>query len=80
MRQCPICDMVQAEGQLFRCLICGYEMHYPPAETVEERVVDRVRARAVKGLDKYGVTMERNDLTRLDWLQHAQDEALDLAV
>src|ERR1017187_7390401 len=36
--------------------------------------------RAERGLSKYGVTTERTDLDALQWLQHAQDEAMDLAV
>ena len=32
------------------------------------------------GLKKYGVTMERTDLSELDWLRHARDEAMDLCV
>jgi hypothetical protein len=36
--------------------------------------------RAERGLDKYGVTTERTDLDTLQWLQHAQEEAMDLAV
>lgn len=35
--------------------------------------------RSMKGLQKYGVTLERTDLNRLDWLRHAQEEAMDLA-
>lgn len=50
----------------------------------EDRNVFTVRAklsdRARLGLNKYGVTTERGDLSRLDWLRHAQEEALDLAV
>lgn len=32
------------------------------------------------GLSKYGTTMERTDLNEVDWLRHARDEAMDLAV
>ena len=32
------------------------------------------------GLQKYGVTTERDDLSYRDWLIHAQEEAMDLAV
>jgi hypothetical protein len=32
------------------------------------------------GLKKYGVSMEREDLSVKQWLNHARDEALDLAV
>jgi hypothetical protein len=28
----------------------------------------------------YGVTMERKDVTTIEWLKHAQEEALDLAI
>ena len=47
---------------------------------IEERVVDQIRSRRDKGRAKYGTTMERTDLTPPQWIQHAQEEALDLAV
>lgn len=43
-------------------------------------VADKLQKRSAAGLAKYGVTMERTDLSRLDWLIHAQEEAMDLAV
>lgn len=43
-------------------------------------VLEKLRTRAEHGLRKYGVTTERTDLTRKQWLIHAQEEALDLAV
>ena len=78
MMQCPICrgDMVQTETAQLRCLSCGYELNL----TVEARVAAKIQERAARGLNKYGTTMERTDLSRLDWLRHAQEEALDLAV
>ena len=45
-------------------------------EAVRAKLMDRARA----GLLKYGVTTEREDLTLLDWLQHAQGEAMDHSV
>lgn len=47
---------------------------------VEDSVAAKLLKRAEIGLAKYGVTMERTDLSRLDWLTHAQEEAMDLAV
>lgn len=35
--------------------------------------------RSIVGLQKYGVTTERTDLTRAEWVQHAIEETLDLA-
>ena len=47
---------------------------------IEKRVMAKIAARARKGKAKYGTTMERDDLSRLEWLKHAQEEAMDLAV
>lgn len=46
---------------------------------IEEAVCEKIRKRSEVGLTKYGVTLERTDLTELDWLIHAQEEAMDLA-
>tara|TARA_R110002012_G_scaffold125464_2_gene276974 strand:+ start:6388 stop:6585 length:198 start_codon:yes stop_codon:yes gene_type:complete len=48
--------------------------------SIEEKVIDKIRERAEVGLAKYGVTMEREDLTRIEWLTHLQEELLDGAV
>ena len=47
---------------------------------IETQVIEKIQYRAQDGLAKYGVTMERNDLTRVQWLIHAQEEAMDLAI
>jgi hypothetical protein len=45
-----------------------------------EAVRQLLHERAQRGLLKYGTTMERTDLMREQWLQHALEEALDFAV
>ena len=47
---------------------------------IEFRVCTKITQRAQMGKEKYGTTMERTDLTKLQWLKHAQEEAMDLAV
>lgn len=47
---------------------------------IEASVINKLITRSVDGARKYGTTMERADLHRIDWLNHAQQEALDLAV
>jgi hypothetical protein len=51
---------------------------------MSDPIVDFVRAklaeRSAAGIKKYGTTVARTDLTRLDWLRHAQEELLDGAV
>lgn len=44
------------------------------------KVVAELEARELKGIDTYGTTLDRTDLTRSEWLQHAYEEALDLAL
>ena len=46
---------------------------------IEDVVCTKIQQRAEFGLKKYGVTLERDDLTELQWLIHAQEEAMDLA-
>lgn len=43
-------------------------------------VINKMAQRSELGLGKYGVTTERTDLTEVDWLIHAQEEAMDLAI
>jgi len=46
----------------------------------EESVIQKIRLRRDAGRRKYGAAMERTDLTKLEWLRHAQEEAMDLAI
>jgi hypothetical protein len=43
-------------------------------------VLEKIKSRSDAGMNKYGVPMSRPDLTTIEWLQHAQEEALDFAV
>jgi hypothetical protein len=47
---------------------------------IEEQVIAKIRQRAETGERKYGTTMERNDLTFKQWVQHLQEELLDAAI
>jgi len=47
---------------------------------IEEEVCFKILKRSEVGKSKYGTTMERKDLSRLEWLKHAQEEAMDLCV
>ena len=51
-----------------------------PDFSVEESIVLEIKERAKRGYGKYGTTMTRMDLSTRDWLQHALEEALDLAI
>jgi len=47
---------------------------------IEDSVCTKILERAKVGKDKYGTTMERDDLSIQDWLTNAQEEAMDLAI
>jgi uncharacterized protein (DUF2252 family) len=51
-------------------------LYMTPDETVRG-VLKRFNARSLVGIEKYSTTLDRNDLTRLEWLQHLQDELMD---
>lgn len=47
---------------------------------VEDRVIQLIKKRQDAGKEKYGVTMERTDLSLRDWHQHKLEELLDAAI
>jgi len=42
-----------------------------------KNVIQKYSERSKVGLLKYGTTLERTDLTNLQWLQHLQEELMD---
>lgn len=50
-----------------------------PSKTLSS-VVTKMVQREQKGKREYGQTLDRTDLTDLDYLIHAQEEAMDLAL
>ena len=50
-----------------------------PDEIVRS-VLKRFNERSCVGIDKYSTTLERNDLNTLEWLTHAQEEAMDFVL
>lgn len=55
-------------------------VHQVRFDSIVESVRQKILARSQVGISKYGTTMERKDLDRIQWLKHAQEEAMDLAV
>ena len=48
-----------------------------PKDNVVDSVVEQFKKRSNVGVEKYGVTMDREDLSPLQWLQHLQEELMD---
>ena len=49
-------------------------------DTIVESVINQFRERSEVGIKKYGVTLDRTDLSTLDWINHAQQEAMDFVL
>ena len=47
-------------------------------DSIVESVIKQFKQRSEVGKVKYGITLDRTDLTRLQWLNHAQQEAMDM--
>ena len=50
------------------------------SDPITEALCADLRMREARGMQKYGVSVSCNPLSRREWLQHAMEEALDLAV
>ena len=46
-------------------------------DSIVQAVVDKFITRAKFGKQKYGTDLDRQDLSVLDWIQHAKEEMMD---
>jgi hypothetical protein len=46
-------------------------------DSIVTSVIDQFKDRAIKGKEKYGVDLDRNDLSLLEWIEHAKQEHMD---
>jgi hypothetical protein len=49
-------------------------------DSVVNAVVNKYKDRANTGFQKYNTTLDREDLTELEWLNHLQDELMDASL
>lgn len=47
---------------------------------IEAIVCQEIARRQQLGIKKYGITVESNNLTLMEWVRHAKEEALDMAI
>ena len=46
-------------------------------DSIVDSVIDQFVSRARFGKEKYGTDLDRNDLSVLDWIEHAKQEHMD---
>jgi hypothetical protein len=49
-------------------------------DSIVESVIKQLKSRSEVGIKKYNTTLDRNDLSRLEWLQHLQEELFDASL
>jgi hypothetical protein len=49
----------------------------PPKDSIVESICAKFLKRSAVGWKKYGTTLDREDLSVLDWIEHAQEELMD---
>lgn len=49
-------------------------------DKIVEAVCKDLQDRSERGINKYGTTLDRNDLSLIDWLNHQYEELLDAAL
>ena len=47
------------------------------SDQILNEVIENFKKRSIIGYLKYGVTMDRTDLTYLEWINHLQEELMD---
>ena len=46
-------------------------------DKIVQKVVNDFQQRSELGIKKYGVTLDRGDLTTLEWINHFREELMD---
>jgi hypothetical protein len=46
-------------------------------DSIVASVIEKFKSRSELGQKKYGTTLDRTDLSVLDWIKHAQEEHMD---
>ena len=49
-------------------------------DSIVEKVILKFNERSELGKKKYNTTLDRKDLSIQEWINHAQDEAMDLTL
>lgn len=46
-------------------------------DSIVESIINQFKQRSEVGIKKYNTTLDRNDLSTLEWIEHAKQEAMD---
>lgn len=74
-------EIAQLEAELAaaKTAINYWRRPVPQVSATTQRLIDLLIERDQAGLAKYGTSLDRTDLSHVEWLQHMTEEALDAA-
>ena len=55
----------------------GYDPALTKLDSVVTTIIEQFKERSERGKAKYGVDLDRTDLTLLEWIEHAKQEHMD---
>lgn len=59
---------------------CATTLFVEPKDSIVEAVINKMATRSETGIKKYGTTLDRKDLTPIEWMRHFQEECMDAAL
>ncbi|QMP84641.1 ABC-type histidine transport system, ATPase component [Flavobacterium phage vB_FspP_elemoA_15-3D] len=66
------------DGMKIHTSMIGKEFKLLKKDTIVEAIVDKFKDRSDVGIKKYNTTLDREDLTTEQWIDHAIEEAMDM--
>ena len=54
-----------------------YSTSTHPTDSIVESVINKYKQRSSIGIEKYGRTLDRDDIDLMGWLNHLQEELMD---
>ena len=73
---CPRCGLLKEHDTL----VAAKKLENLSVSGIESQVCADIAMRQSVGINKYGTTVAQNPLELRQWLQHAYEEALDMAI
>jgi len=83
--QDSLLEFVEPQGEPLADVLARHPDHVADGSKmipsgIEAMVCDDIAKRQQVGIAKYGTTVAENPLTHAEWLQHAYEECLDMAI
>jgi hypothetical protein len=70
-------NLTEIEKEKISSILSSFSSTTHKPDSIVQTILDNFVQRAKKGKLKYGVDLDREDLSTLEWIQHAQEEHMD---